>query len=276
MWTGFSAYLLLSLPCVYCAWHMEFKLGAKHATQQQQLQQQELGTVESQKAAAAGDVGSIGSTGSAYVKGTGTKQQQQQDDNTHDLDQCSVQELEQQRLLLHESSTLEQVDGQLQQSLQLQGPASHALQQQQLQPGQQLLQQHRLQVEGIQQQEQQLPCSTAISSAEDADACVLLLYSSNSPTASCNQASHNGLRQHHMQHTDRVEHAVDTDSSNSSSSKQQLDAGSLQIQQQQQQQVSHDFWQGLRQLLSSPAVIIFMWQATVMGFGIGACYGLMI
>jgi hypothetical protein len=43
----------------------------------------------------------------------------------------------------------------------------------------------------------------------------------------------------------------------------------LQEQQQQQQQVSVDFWQGLQQLLSSPPVLIFMWQATVMGFGIG-------
>lgn len=34
-------------------------------------------------------------------------------------------------------------------------------------------------------------------------------------------------------------------------------------------QSSAEFWAGLIQLLSSPAVLVFMWQAVVMGFGVG-------
>jgi hypothetical protein len=42
--------------------------------------------------------------------------------------------------------------------------------------------------------------------------------------------------------------------------------------QQQGQGQRVEFWAGLRQMLSTPAVLVFMWQAVVMGFGVG-CIG---
>jgi hypothetical protein len=237
MWTGFSAYLLLSVPCVYCAWNMEFKLGAKHASNKQQQQQEDMDSVELQKAAAQPQIsddrnctGSTGSTATVLTKGmTLHQQQQQQDDQLQHVDQGELEDLEQQRLLLHARNAPE--------------PAGDHHQQQQ---------QHI-------RQEQQLAYSTAARSVEDADACVVLLHSTD--TAAVSSQS---LQQ--VQHIHRPAHAVDEHSSSSGTGKQQ---GAKSLQQQQQQQVPVDFWQGLRQLLSSPPVLIFMWQATVMGFGIG-------
>jgi hypothetical protein len=249
---------------------MEFKLGAKHASnqqqQQQQQQQRELGDVELQKAAAAAvevqckEVISVG-------KGVDTQQQQQQqqqqDDHLQDTDQCSLHEVEQQQLLLHVDDKA--LLGSLQKEQIALGNNVNEQQQQQ--------QQQRLQVHFHSQQEQCLPCSTAAHSGDDADACVVLLHSSSSsPSTSIasNSAPHAGHQEQLQQQIDKSGRALDVESS-SRTSKQAPDAGNIQTrqQQQQQQQVSVNFWQGLRQLLSSPAVLVFMWQAIVMGFGIG-------
>jgi len=41
--SGFAAYLLLSIPCVLCAWHMQFNLGRQHQQQPSQQQEQKQG-----------------------------------------------------------------------------------------------------------------------------------------------------------------------------------------------------------------------------------------
>jgi hypothetical protein len=264
MWMGFSAYLLLSVPCVYCAWHMEFKLGAKHADnkQQQQHQQQELDSIQVQKGAAPAasrDMDSAGSTAVGLMKVPDL--QQQHDDELQHVDQCEQHNVEQQHLLQRPNSapgnTADQRQQQQQELGQLQALDSKAVQQRQHQH----LQRHDCR----QQQEQQVLYSTAAGTADDADACVLLLHSNESATA-----SRQGLQQ--AQHVDRPRQDVHVHSSCSSTGEHQGDAASLQNQQQQQQQQAPvDFLQGLQQLLSSPAVLIFMWQAVVMGFGIGGC-----
>lgn len=86
--SGFAAYLLLSIPCVLCAWHMQFKLGRQHQQQPPQQQEQKQGgiaqhgTAREQNGSSAGDL-----------------QQQQQADEL-DLETVGV-DVEQQPLVQH-------------------------------------------------------------------------------------------------------------------------------------------------------------------------------